>query len=167
MIVRPANLSSNSPVRIVDKLDSQSNNRIFHKSVHSRPQNESNRGKNHRLSISQNSRSVAHNNNKHKKPRFSESKRRCSPEPFAARRTVTSTHSNSSSPPVVHVSVDVKRTQSHDKPLVTFESRSTQTDKTGPCKCSRDVSKRNKKRRLNSKRDRELLHELIENSHTD
>lgn len=41
------------------------------------------------------------------------------------------------------------------------ETRGTQTDRTGPCKCARAVSAKNKRRRLDNKKNKSLVEALV------
>lgn len=47
----------------------------------------------------------------------------------------------------------------------TFETRGTQTERTGPCKCARAVKAKNQRRRLDSKKNKQLVAALV-NHHT-
>lgn len=47
----------------------------------------------------------------------------------------------------------------------TFETRGTQTERIGPCKCARAVQAKNHRRRLDSKKNKQLVEALV-NHHT-
>lgn len=43
----------------------------------------------------------------------------------------------------------------------TFETRGTQTERTGPCKCSRATQAKNQRRRLDNKKNKRLIEALV------
>lgn len=43
----------------------------------------------------------------------------------------------------------------------TFETRGTQTERSGPCKCARAVKSKNQRRRLDSKKNKQLVDALV------
>lgn len=73
------------------------------------------------------------------------------------RQPIKRSHNGDTSPP--H-SQNTRR--SRTEPLIAqqFESRGTQTERTGPCKCARAVQERNKKRRQQNKQNTQIVQVL-------
>lgn len=160
VIVRPADLIQNPPVRIADSVEHRLNHRIS--------------GKSSRKII------LSHKKNQIRKPRFAshspQLKKSHSETPlseastsYERRETVVHSHRHNFSSSAVRTSFEthVPTPLVQHSTAIRFESRSTQTDKTGPCKCSRDIAKRNKKRRKISKQNQELVCELAKRYHED
>lgn len=57
--------------------------------------------------------------------------------------------------------VEQQQQQQQQHIVVHTETRGTQTDRIGPCKCARATHAKNQRRRLDSKKNKQLLDELI------
>lgn len=62
--------------------------------------------------------------------------------------------------PDLRVSIQCKQIDSLLATPKQFETRGTQTERTGPCKCARAVQQRNKRRRIENQQNKELIREF-------
>lgn len=65
-------------------------------------------------------------------------------------------------PRVFTAELNSTATQSNQK---TFETRGTQTERVGPCKCARAIQAKNQRRRLDNKKNKQLIEALAKHHH--
>lgn len=154
VIVRPVNFSLKSPVHIIDS-ERRSKGRLEFSSSHSvrksKPRFEP------RFERRVNAPTKSHSEPPSKGQSYA---RVLNTE----RKSVAATHTSRSHSPVIRVSIGTQTEPIDIVPVKTLVTSETQTDKRGQCKCARDTAKRNKKRRIDNKKNKALLCALIKQS---